>query len=247
MPKTSYRSPPPARPRQVGREFISQWVLANTLGLTVTFLIIEIVSEMTTVYLGGLLLGGLLLGIAQWLVLRKYIWGRFIAIFWVIATLFGWIAGICILGGIALFGLIIFPFMYLVPVATSPPYDGIPIQGWLGVVSFMLGVGGFIGGLITGFLQYLVLRKRVSSASGWITVAAIGQMLGCMILSLQLQNDRIPLIAASFGVQEATARIAIGAAIGAMIGVVYGLITGCRMIRLLRRPIDNALDRSPEV
>ena len=114
-----------------------QWVLATTGGWILGLVI------------GGEASIGALLGLAQWLVLRRYLLGMG---WWVFATALGWIAG----WGIVVSGAI-------VPAGT-------------GLVTSVF--TGAVFGLTMGIGQWILLRRRVNFAGMWLLLSVSGWSIG---------------------------------------------------------------------
>ncbi len=110
-----------------------QWVLATTVGWALGLV------------LGGEIGIGVFIGIAQWLVLRRYFVN---AGWWVLTSSVGWLAG----WAIVVSGLIV------------------PSGGGL-VTSIIVGA---IFGITMGLGQWLVLRRWVNWASMWILLSVPG-------------------------------------------------------------------------
>lgn len=109
-----------------------QWVLVNTFGWIV----------------GWILLGdlgvGVLVGLAQWVVLRQLVPK---AGWWIVLTVFGWLAGVAlIVSGVLL--------------ASSP-----------NLITSLL--AGAVVGALVGLAQWLALRQWVQLAAVWILVNAV--------------------------------------------------------------------------
>lgn len=114
-----------------------QWVLATTIGWALG---LAITGEI------GI---GVFIGIAQWIVLRRYFSE---AGWWVLASAVGWIAGWALISS----GSVI------------PPGGGL--------VNTM--IAGVVFGLTVGIAQWLVLRKWVKLASMWILLSLPGWTIG---------------------------------------------------------------------
>jgi len=114
-----------------------QWVLATTVGWVLGLV------------LGGEMGIGILVGLTQWLVLRRYFPG---AGWWVLASGIGWLAGWAIVTS----GLIV------------PPGGGL-------LTSI---VTGAVFGVTLGVAQWFVLRGWVKLASIWILLSIPGWTIG---------------------------------------------------------------------
>lgn len=114
-----------------------KWVLATTIGWAVGLIF------------GGEIGVGLIIGVAQWLVIRRYFSQ---AGWWVLASAVGWIAGWALISS----GSIV------------PPGGGL-------VNTMMAGV---VFGLAMGIAQWIVLRRWVKLASVWILLSVPGWTIG---------------------------------------------------------------------
>ena len=129
-------SPPESRAK-IDWSIWIQWVLATTVGWILGLV------------LGGELGIGAFIGIAQWLVLRRYFSG---AGWWVLASGAGWMAGwVLITSGVVV-----------------PPGPG-PISTML---------AGAVFGLTIGAAQWVVLRRWVKLAGMWILLSVPGWTVG---------------------------------------------------------------------
>jgi hypothetical protein len=154
---------------------------------------------------------GAVLGLAQWLALRRYLpgiaWRE-----WVIAT--GSAAGAAWLIGMSLSAL------GGAPEVTPQLMIAIAIP--LGII-FLLLMGG---------AQWFVLRRRVSRAGWWIVANAVAWPVGVAVpvVALSLVPDNA----------AAWMMIAVGVISGILMGVVVGAITGFALARLVRSPLPQA-------
>ena len=103
-----------------------------------------------------LIVAGVVTGVLQWLLLRRYIRG---AGWWVLATVIGWQAGFAAVGAIGLF-IILDLDVYGVPTA---------------------GLSGLQFGAVVGLAQWLVLRRQVAREGWWILVGAIGWTMSFLV------------------------------------------------------------------
>ncbi len=116
-----------------------QWLLATTLGWVLGLV------------LGGEVGIGLFVGLAQWLVLRRYLSG---AGWWILASTIGWFLGWAIITS----GLIV------------PPGGGL--------VASM--IAGAVFGLTMGVAQWIILRNWVNVAGMWMLLSVPGWTLGLL-------------------------------------------------------------------
>ena len=184
-------------PQPIGWNFWFQWVLANTIAVIVMY------WTTRNWYLG--FLEGFVLGLAQWLLLRKYLSH---SVRWIWSTFGGWFLGYCLIS------------ILLLPLGM--------IGSW-SEPSFWIKFGlllGAISGAVVGFSQQLVLVDQQSvlrdsdawrfSTTLWTLVATVSGALG-MAAQLSL----------AFGL---VSWVVIG-----VVGVMYGMMTGGIMVWLLRQ------------
>ena len=146
---------------QVGWVFWLQWVLASTVGVVVGMFTGAIFvlgpydgpREPVGYGLVGIVLG-IVVGVLQWLVLRRRVSG---AGWWVLASAAGG------------YGTLQAGFM---PFSTSLQSFGVYLS-WTRVVA--------LGGAVTGTLQWLVLRGQVSRAGWWVLASTVGWGLGVTV------------------------------------------------------------------
>ena len=144
-----------AKKKQAGWGFWLLWCLASTIGMLIGFVGGFFLALYTNEVIGGIvpisLLGisaGLSVGLMQWLVLRQHV----AEIRWWILTYFPAICGL---------GL-------LVAAVGSGKLPGV-FGGFLIVSGLVV-----CGGAVTGTLQWIILRKKVSKAGWWILACAAG-------------------------------------------------------------------------
>lgn len=121
------------------------WLFFTTLGSILGWMLgwqssYQVPGWLSTFALAGVM--GLVLGAAQWLVLRSHING---AGWWILATGLGWAAG--------------FP-------------AGAELANRAGLVSILFGLlAGLTTGAALGLLQWLVLRRHATQAFWWVPVS----------------------------------------------------------------------------
>jgi hypothetical protein len=148
---------------------------------------------------------GIVLGLAQWFVLRRYV-PRIGARAWVLATgagaLLAWVIGM----GLANVG----PMVWHVS-----PSLFIMLASVLAVV-FLLSMGG---------AQWLVLRRHVAHAGWWIAASALAWPLGVAVpvVGMALVPDGA----------AATTMAAVGVLSGVLMGGVVGAVTGVAFVALM--------------
>jgi hypothetical protein len=146
-------------------------------------------------------------GVAQWLVLRRYLKRSGL---WVLATFAGWTIGLALVVGVV---------AWVGMMATKGEWSG---AGTVTPLRALL-LGPFLGVILGGF-QTLVLRQHVQRAGRWMGASVVGMTVGFLpsVLLTLLQNAgivhrQIPLVPMMMS-----------------FGVLYGWITGRAMLRLLR-------------
>ncbi|PSB28449.1 hypothetical protein [Stenomitos frigidus] len=190
----------------------------NLLGTTEIVAVLHLVG----------LLQGIILGFAQWLVLRRYIKhiGKWIAMTAIAASI-AWLIGIKASAIISFF--LILDHTGTVEVKT------------LALARAVLLLGAWVGSVL-GLAQWLVLREHIRRAGWWIFANAIAWAFGLLVAyagTTFMTIDRFNL---------ATALAA--AATGLTVGAVVGGITGIALLwllkpRLLRHAAKPASRKSP--
>ncbi len=192
---------------KAGLSFWLQWVVASIVGMFVGFFLGFLVAASIPDVLGrwfGFSVFGIVLGIAvgilQWFILRRRV---SVAGWWVLATA---------VGGLGIFqARLIFGFSTL-----FGSYESfVAFLGWIGIAS--------LGGLVTGTLQWLVLREKVSRAGWWVLASTVGWALSATV------KGAIP-----WGVDDKDALWGMVVA-----GAVWGMVTGVGLVWLLRKPVPE--------
>jgi hypothetical protein len=214
---------PPSRSHLLARwqdlRLWQQWVLATviaqiiSLGVLIAAHTILQLTASPNLY-GILLLAGVLqgsiLGLAQWLVLRRYI--RNVG-GWLIAT----IVGALLAWGV---GSLVDVLMTLF-IALSPKVAGAKTIALLEGV-FLLGAGV---GTIIGFTQWIVLERHIRQSFLWIFANTFAWAFGLVIAFISVGMTQLN----RFSRETIIAWIATGTAMG----IVIGSITGITLIWLL--------------
>jgi hypothetical protein len=206
----------PAASRSSGWALWISWVLATALGELIGFAAPALVgtaayalklpdSMMVAGLLGAGAIEGAVLGLAQWLVLRRIL-PELPRRVWVLATAAAAVVAYII-------GLIPSQGGDLSRLHPAVLAGGAAMLGTIFVVSI-------------GFAQWLVLRRILPSAGWWILANAVAWPLGVMVpvVGLTLVPDGAP-VALMGGV---------GLASGLLMGVVVGAITGFALAWLVR-------------
>lgn len=194
----------------IGWKFWFWWLLATTAGWMAGLVVLTLLPQTTATLVarpalveGTLLtLSGTLSSVLQWLVLRRHIHR---AGWWVPASAAGWI------GGFALFLLLAVISVFTAEMSTAT--TGLLLRFSLGA---MAGAGV---GAATGVLQWLVLRRQIHRAGGWVVVNIVAWLLGFAGLVLASQSTSVTFLI-----------------VGTLVGVVAGGITGAALVLLWRSP-----------
>jgi hypothetical protein len=188
---------------QAGWGFWLGWVVASTVGVVVGS-IMGIISLFLTgeefgewlAFLGWGIMLGVGVGILQWLVLRRRVSG---VGWWVLATAAG--------------GYGIFQASFIL-IEESLSF---------GLLLSSTGVAA-LGGAVTGILQWLVLRGKVSRAGWWVLASTVGWGLSMAVS-----------IAVPSGVTDDIDFMGL-----VVTGAVLGAVTGAALVWLLRQPVPEA-------
>lgn len=206
--------------------WFNSWLLANVLGLGSVVSIGFIGLSFTGTYL-GFLVGYLLVGLAQWLVLRPYLR----SIRWWVATTLGWFTALTVMG-----------YFNQTPVDTL-----ISVQPASEVTMRLPAPGNILlnlfGGAIAGATQWLVLRTHARGAGWWVFASALGLGVGGLLngaLGTPLDQMFLSLLSLLSGEEQ---RAIWGFVIswvraGLFMGLAYGVVTGLPILRLLHNPIE---------
>ena len=193
-----------AKRGQVGWGFWLLYMLASTLGMLVGFslgfLLTTIIPEAFGKLLGFSVFGivlGTTVGLMQWIVLRQRLSGTGL---WILASA---VSGLGIFQAGVFFGF-------------STSYESLAaLFGWIGIVA--------LAGLVTGILQWIVLKGRVSRAGWWVPASVVGWVLSVMGIR-----------ALPSGVDDSDALWGM-----VMTGLVLGAATGGVLVWLLRQPAQE--------
>jgi len=187
----------------VGWVFWLLYVLASTFGMFVGFalgflLLATILYGVTGNWLSGSILG-IALGTGVGTLQRTVLWRRISrGAWWILASAVG---GLLTLQAAFFFGF-------------STSYESFhALLGWIAIVA--------LAGVVTGALQWVVLRKQFSRAGWWVLASAVGWTLSV-----------IGVRALPWGGDDSDALWGMLAT-----GVVFGALTGAVLIWLLRQPV----------
>jgi hypothetical protein len=188
-----------------------QWVLATTIaevaGLGIVGITTAVMNQLSNTNTHAVLLvvgilEGMVLGFAQWLVLRHYIRH---SVRWIFATtvgtLFSWFIGITI--------SIVMALIY-----ANTSDSALTLAFMKGVILLGAGVG-----TILGFCQWLVLKTQIRFSGWWISANALAWSLGLLVSFVGAGMPKEDL-----SLQSALFTAATGAAMGATIGAITGIV-----------------------
>ncbi|XGV97910.1 MAG: hypothetical protein ACAF41_03045 [Leptolyngbya sp. BL-A-14] len=197
--------------------WVGVMAIAELIGLGIVFIAGAIINALGTesavavFHITGLL-EGLVLGMAQWLVLHRYVkhikaW----VVVTAIAVMIAWLIGLQISA------LMVFP-MILNTTLTAAMKAQTLLKG-----VFLL--GAWVGAVL-GFAQWLVLRAHIHRAALWIAANALAWALGLVVAFMMVSM----IHTSPFSLATAFA----GAATGLITGAVIGAITGVALLWLLK-------------
>jgi hypothetical protein len=200
-----------------------QWILANAVGETVglggTLLIggllllnaqktMGVVPAAALAVLAGTFIEGIVVGTAQWLVLRRPLKSiRWIV--WVLATA---------IGAFVAWTLGMIPSTFIFTGADTGGAASAPMSDLM--VYALAAVMGFVLGLILGVPQWLVLRRHLPKAGWWVLANAVAWMVGMMIVFVGTSFIPPEGISISVALMLLLFLFAAGAAVGAVHGLV---------------------------
>ncbi len=213
-----------------------QWILANAVGETVglggTLLIgvllllnaqktVGVVPAAALAVLAGTFIEGIVVGTAQWLVLRRPLKSIRWRV-WVLATAIGafvaWTLGMIPSTGSDIGG------------ATSAQMSDLMVYALAAVMGFVLGS-------ILGVPQWLVLRRHLPKAGWWVLANALAWMVGMVVVFVGTSFIPPEGITISVALMLLLFLFAAGAAVGAVHGLV--LIWLLRSRSLMRSQVST--------
>ncbi|NEP91389.1 MAG: hypothetical protein F6K18_33880 [Okeania sp. SIO2C2] len=150
----SYYYPSHTKSKTIGWGFWLQWVFFTVVGFLVSLIFVEVgVRPYIGAFSGAM--GGAVIGLAQWLVLRNYI---FRSRWWVVLTIVTWLLiGASSLGALGW---------------VAPRTEQISVRLFHGLIN------GAIVGAILGLGQWFVLRKQIYWEEWWIIANIIAWSVG---------------------------------------------------------------------
>lgn len=133
------------------------WTLATALGMLIGYLPLALVVGSLDLGLARVIvpiITGLLLGLAQWLVLRPYVTKSYD---WILNHAAGWVVGFTL-------GLFIVQWLAKTPIGTL-----------IGFIAF---------GVIVALFQYPALRREIPHLATWVLANVVGWTLGAYLSQL---------------------------------------------------------------
>jgi hypothetical protein len=226
--KNQFHHPHPSLSLKKSRTLWEWWVgvmaIAEIIGLGIILIASVLINELgmqsaiAVLHLVGLL-EGIVLGVAQWLVLHRYV-----------KHIKAWVFVTAIAAMIAwLIGLQISTLMVFSSILDTTSTEAMKTQTLLKGV-FLL--GAWVGGVL-GFAQWFVLRSHIHRVILWIGANAIAWALGLVgaFLMLNVMNPTN-----HFSLKTAFAATATGLTMGAIVGAITGIaLIWLLKPRLLRR------------
>lgn len=201
------------------------WVLSSLAAgaVTAVLVFVGLTAESEQVGIpamfGILLVPGLVLGVLQFLVLRRHVAvGRT----WIPITALGWALGWALGFTVGMIVTLIVGAEQLFSIGA-----GSYSEPWSGIMMF--GLGGAIAGLLMGSLQWTVLQKHAARAGAWMQASAVAMAVGGLLVGLVMWRYYD-----DWGW---------GAVIASL---VYGAITGYRLMLLLRQRGAEVRDSTTE-
>ena len=192
------------------QQFRRRWVLACGLGIPIGFAVGQAISfgmgfttGISKIWAMGFIIGpgvtGMVVGIAQWLILRGH---ALPAHRWLVVTSISWAAGhgVTVFLGNAVYGVVNLGLWQTANLAAVWTVSGV-VSGAL---------SGAIGGVLVGLAQGWVLRERRWTSHHWIQSTSLAWAIGHAVIN----------------VVNLTAVGVVGSALSWVIyGLVYGTIT----------------------
>ncbi|MEM8778869.1 MAG: hypothetical protein AAGF26_08375 [Cyanobacteria bacterium P01_G01_bin.49] len=229
------------RPRRVVYKFGLIWFLINSSISSIAFYLPHQVLHSDQAFDPEirmiLILIGLVLGLSQGMLVRRYFQAHFHIFklsWWVFSMFIGFtLTFLTALASIT--GLIPLLSLVLSRIGTSapPPSDFDTVLSVLVLFSkYLFVIGSVIGGGITGFLQFAIIRKHVKFAVFWIVATALSGGLNGLIYTFFWSS----LLGNEANDQKYDSIVAVTSG---KIGVVYGLITGVAMMVMLQKTIEH--------
>lgn len=152
---------------EAGWELIPIWMLSSAVGWVLAAALGSLINQSNSLWVAfSGMAGGLVLGVTQWLALRRYLRG---AGWWVLATAAGYGVGLPMIGiaGALLDGVFHGPALWAA-----------------------YGFDFALGGLVVGITQFLYLAGHVRKPGWWLAGSALGWAAGWLaVLGTNLVNS----------------------------------------------------------
>jgi hypothetical protein len=191
----------------IGLNFWFQWVLVTTIAVTALY--------WTRVWF----LGGAIVGLAQGLLLRRYL-SKSIA--WIGLTCVGWL--------ISSFPILILLLTMGMIGSWSEPIKWIELALMFGAIS----------GVVIGFFQQSVIHCVAPSTKQWMCATTVWTVVtvvsGALGVAVTLAKALEPLQIGGLALLSSVSWVVLGV----MLGGIYGLMTGGVMVWLLRQSMARA-------
>ena len=165
-------------------------------------------------FLKGLLIAGLLSGVAQWVLLETKLKNTWL---WIVINSFGIPSGL-ILGH--------YLFATLVSLAFTIMRKEIMTEGWIDLAYPLVVIS--IAGIVLGIFQWLVLKNKVEFAYWWIPVSAVSWIIGICLPYVIFYSLDTAIWGDSWGIS--------GAVFGIMLGGIVGTIGSVAIGKMLANP-----------
>ncbi len=187
---TTPESPAPHH-LDVGRQFLSWWILANAVGVGLGVVIGWVLAGVVlpVVFRAALWTGvGVVVGTTQHLVLRH----QFNSTGWIWVTIAGWALGGTLAGREDVDWVILGGIVGAMQTLALKNYIQ---QAWWWVLANAtgLGVGGFVGGSVilledfyTFKTQLIIITEHVNEVIGWVVSGSVGGAAGGLVTGLWL-------------------------------------------------------------
>jgi len=218
---------------KIGWGFWLKWVLATTVGFSISIFILHILFSVVGEMLGDipdnsfiaqladnmlftlavyLIPAGAGAGIIQWLILRRRV------------SRVGWWAPAMVAGFFLAFVL-----LYALSITFKGHYTNMLPEHIMPFVFLAL------GGTLAGVFQWFFMRKHISQAGWWVLASAVGWSLGTAVWRL---GDWFLYEWVGFRPGGLFEFLHILNASGLLFGIIMGAVTGGALVWLLRQPVN---------
>lgn len=141
------------------------WALTGLMGRDIVATVSSIVSDPLVPAISRIIVGALI-GIVQWLILRRFV-AR--AGWWILACSTGWVFG-------GMIGEKSFRIIYSILGETQMKFLGLPLSALVSAI-----VGWALNGATVGGIQWFVLRQKIKKIRVWVLACSFGWALGGII------------------------------------------------------------------